>query len=152
MTTEIRLYSNSESRNDPSADPALVWSLALAGAAPFAAAFVASRSKVARRAVERAACPIRRLAGIPCPSCGSARAFLLLAQGDKAWRNYNTVTVAYAVSALAASLILRALPPRTRNSVSRGVAECMREHPALAASVAAAPAWFAALTRPAIRR
>lgn len=89
----------------------------------------------------------------PCPSCGSARAFLFLARGDPRWRNYNTATVAYAAAAMVASLALVLLPARARQTVADGAA-ALRRHPrlgGLAVTVAAVPPWLVAMRRPQIR-
>lgn len=38
-------------------------------------------------------CPFRAMTGVPCPLCGSTRAFTLLMHGDSAWTSYNAVVV-----------------------------------------------------------
>lgn len=38
-------------------------------------------------------CPFRAMTGVPCPLCGSVRAFTLLMHGDSGWLQQNVVVV-----------------------------------------------------------
>ena len=45
-------------------------------------------------------CPFRAATGLPCPLCGSTRAFSLAARGDGAWVSYNAPWVVLAALAI----------------------------------------------------
>lgn len=64
---------------------------ALACAAPFAAGALLSPHAVESGPI---LCPFRALTGLPCPLCGSVRAFTLLMHGDGGWLQQNAVVVA----------------------------------------------------------
>lgn len=68
-------------------------SLVAVGLAPFAAGagLAAAGIEVDGAAV---VCPFRAATGLPCPLCGSTRAFVLLGDGDGAWLAQNVVVVA----------------------------------------------------------
>lgn len=63
---------------------------ALAAAAPFAAGALLSPHAVEGGPV---LCPFRAMTGVPCPLCGSVRAFTLLMHGDSGWLQQNVVVV-----------------------------------------------------------
>lgn len=62
----------------------------LAALAPFAGGALLSPQAVEAGPI---LCPFRALTGLPCPLCGSLRAFTLLMHGDGAWRQQNAVVV-----------------------------------------------------------
>jgi hypothetical protein len=131
--------------------------LGLVGAAPFAAAFVATRSRRIGRAATSLRCPIRGVTGLPCPSCGAARAFLLLARRDPSWRDYNTICVGYAAASLAASGGMALLPASSRRVVvdkAEALSDRLRGNRSLAVAavtLVSVPPWVLALRRAAIR-
>ncbi len=58
-------------------------------------------------------CPFRAATGLPCPLCGSTRAFALAVRGDGSWVGYNApwvVVAALAVAVGALALAGLALP------------------------------------------
>ena len=63
-------------------------------------------------------CPLRELTGLPCPLCGSTRAFALAARGDMGFASYNAVWVVVAALLVVAGVVLLltrrpvVLPPR----------------------------------------
>jgi hypothetical protein len=67
------------------------------GVFPFAAATAIEHAGEAAPAFP---CPFREATGLPCPLCGSTRAFALAAQGDTAFLEFNAVWVAAAVAAV----------------------------------------------------
>ena len=65
-------------------------------------------------------CPFRAATGLPCPLCGTTRAFALAVRGDGAWTAYNAPWVVVAAAAvLAGTLALAgARLPRVRAPVA----------------------------------
>jgi hypothetical protein len=124
--------------------------LIVAGAAPFVAGLVASRSKIAMRVAGLSACPLRALTGVPCPSCGATRTFVAVAGGDGEWRRGNAPLVWYAAALVAAGVTLAALPPDRRDALAESAHSAsawLRRHPALAAAAVIAlsvPPWLVA--------
>jgi hypothetical protein len=60
-------------------------------------------------------CPFRAATGLPCPLCGSTRAFALAVRGDGAWLTYNAPWVVLAVLAIVAgALVLAGALPLAR--------------------------------------
>jgi len=98
-------------------------------------------------------CPLRSISGLPCPTCGATRAFLLVVARDPAWRSHNVLPVIYAGMSLASGLALLLLPRPVRDAVERraaSVQEALSSHGRLAAAAYAAlalPAWLVALRR-----
>ena len=84
--------------SSPAAARLFLACLALAGAA-------AAWAGVRPESLVSLPCPVRLLAGVPCPGCGMTRAFLALLGGDvaAAWA-YNPFFMAPAAVALGASL------------------------------------------------
>jgi hypothetical protein len=71
----------------------------LACAAPFAAGAVLPVS-MAQGGADESLCPSLQLTGVPCPLCGSTRAFVLLMHGDSSWTSFNAVVVLLISAAL----------------------------------------------------
>lgn len=69
----------------------------LAAATPFAAGALLAPQAVADGPV---LCPFRAMTGLPCPLCGSIRAFTLLMHGDGGWLQQNVVVVVLAALAV----------------------------------------------------
>lgn len=128
----------------------LAFGLMAAGLAPFAAGALLAHNRAGRMATGWLRCPVRALTGVPCPSCGSSRAFIGLAARDSSWRGYNGVAVCYAALVTLLGLSLNILPgDARRKAVDRldRVAADMRRRPALAIGIVtlvALPAWAAA--------
>ncbi len=60
-------------------------------------------------------CPFAATTGVPCPLCGSSRAFALLMHRDPAWTRYNAAVVGLFALVLAGALVAAALPFRSEN-------------------------------------
>lgn len=136
----------------------LGYRLLLGGVAPFAAAALLNLAGVSERPRARLPCAIRAVTGVPCPSCGSTRAFLLFMRGDPRWRSYNSVWPIYAVTVAAAGAALLLLPgeasQRALDRLRRRVPPQLKRRwlASVVAVSVAAPAWAIALRRPQIRR
>jgi hypothetical protein len=53
-------------------------------------------------------CPFRAATGLPCPLCGTTRAFALAVRGDDGFTAYNAPWVALAVAAVLAGVLVLA--------------------------------------------
>ena len=84
-------------------------------------------------------CPFRAATGLPCPLCGSTRAFALAVRGDGGWLSYNAPWVMLAALAMAAgALAVAGALPRMRPP---------RATVAAAAALVVATAWAYALVQ-----
>jgi Protein of unknown function (DUF2752) len=86
-----------------------------AGCAPFAAGALAGPDGDAGLLPP---CPFRAATGLPCPLCGTTRAFALAVRGDGGWTAYNApwVLLAAAVALTGLAVLAGARPrpsPRT---------------------------------------
>lgn len=109
----------------PSVQLGLLWGAAAASAAALA---VAAPGALARAAGLLPPCPVKALAGVPCPACGSGRALLALARLDLgAALAANPLFAAAALAFLAGGLLAlglalagRGVPePRTLSPFAR---------------------------------
>jgi hypothetical protein len=91
--------------------------LAGIGLMPFVAAAAIDAAAEAAPALP---CPFRELTGLPCPLCGSTRAFALAAQGDPAFLDFNAVWVAAAVATLVTGVVILFRPLRI-DRITRGL-------------------------------
>lgn len=113
------------------------------GAAPFIAGLFVSA--VGREAVAAPVpCPLRALAGIPCPFCGGTRAFELAATGEPAFLSYNAFWVVAAVVLLAAGVVALAAAATGRAPLTAIVAR-VRGAPLVLTVVPLLSAWVVAL-------
>lgn len=118
------------------------WSL-VAGAAPFCAGLLVS--VVGRDAVgSPIPCPVRAVAGVPCPLCGGTRAFELAATGDPGFLAYNGFWVLLAVAALVAG-VGALLAARAGRAPLSAVAATLGRRPVAAIAVIALGGWIVAL-------
>src|SRR4051794_21937476 len=76
--------------------------LVAGGCLPFAAAALAGPDGDAGLLPP---CPFRAATGLPCPLCGSTRAFALAVRGNGDWLSYNAPWVVLAALAIAAGAL-----------------------------------------------
>ena len=130
----------------------LAMGTAVLGSAPFVTGYLLSQQGPGSRIAGIMACPIKKLTGYPCPSCGGTRTFVTLAKGNDQWHSYNAPLVYYAASLLFTSLGLAVLPPRPRNFIAKAVFEQynkLHHRPLIISMIClavATPPWLAALS------
>jgi hypothetical protein len=84
--------------------------LVVAGCGPFAAGALAGSDGSGLLPP----CPFRSATGLPCPMCGSTRAFAHAVRGDGGWVAYNAPWVVLAALAVAVGALALAGLPLTR--------------------------------------
>lgn len=86
----------------------------VAATVPFAAGAALPAAMAEGPAGGPVLCPFRAITGMPCPLCGSTRAFTLLMHGDASWTSYNAVVVVVVAAFLLWQLLRLARGGRLR--------------------------------------
>lgn len=95
-------------------------------------------------------CPLRAMAGVPCPLCGATRAFVAAGHGDTEFLSFNGywVLLSLGAAAVAAAVLLSDSSAERVSQMLAGVRKTLRTSPALALLalvLLGAPGWIWAI-------